>query len=126
MSVKIGNIVLDEHLQLYGLEESEDILVSQITSFDGTTDTMTMPRSSSRVLSLVATLDGDRLYGSFLLSQLHSIKSIAQSGQPTTLEHHRGIFNVLVESVTNVVPVFDLVDPPDAAEYAATIIMREV
>lgn len=126
MTVKIGNIALDEHLQLYGLEESEDVLLSQLTSFDGTTEIMTMPGSGSRPLSLSASLDGDRLLGFFLLSQITAIKSVARAGQPVTFIHHRGTFTVLVESVTGVVPVIDLVDPPDDAEYAATINMREV
>ncbi len=126
MTIQLGNIILDDDLRLYGLEEAEDIQVSEMTSFDGTSDFLTMPRGTSRPLSLVASLDGEDLNGAFLVSQINAIKSIIQAGQPTTLIHPRGTFSVLVRRIEGFVNVDDLVDVADDDWCVATIIMSEV
>ena len=124
--IKIGNIELDDNLRLYGLEESPDLLVSQVISFDDTSTLQTMPAGNGRALSLVATREGVNYAGVFTLGQIKAIKSIAKARMATVLVHHRGTFNVLITGVSDVAIDGDLANPPDDEWCAATINMIEV
>lgn len=126
MTIKIGNIELDDNLSLSGIEESEDIVIQSTTAFDGTVDTLTMPGADKRPLQLSATLSGDTLLGSFTLGQITALKSVARASAPVVLIHHRGTYNVVLTGVVDVVAVHDVVDPSDTDLYAATINMLEV
>ncbi len=124
MTVKLGNIVLDDNLRLYGIEEAGDILIAEMEAFDGTNDFLTMPASEWIPLSLVANPDGDTVRGLFTLDQIIAIKSIIAAGQQTGLVHHRGIFEVMVRSVSNFVQVIDYADPAGNDWCTATINMK--
>lgn len=126
MTVKIGNIILDDNLRLYGLESADDIAISQYVAFDGSVDLLTMPAPNRRQLQLVATHEGNSVFGKFTLGQLQDIKVVASVGQPVTLTHHRGVFTVLILSVGEPVPVIDYSDPASDDWYTATINMIEV
>lgn len=126
MTVKLGNIVLDEDLRLDGLESAVDISVSQSVAFDGTVDILTMPAPVKRQLSLVASAGSGGPVGIFTLAQLQSIKAVAAVGMPVTLIHHRGTFSVLIIAVSDPEYVFDHANPTLGDWYTATINMIEV
>lgn len=127
MSVQLGNIVLDDNLQLLGIEEAEDLAVQELTSFDGTVDVLFAPAAASRHLSLVAKLDGSNVYGRFTMAQITAIKSMIPAAQPVTLTHQRGTFSVYVLAVTEFQLLKKYKSAPLESDWCvATINMIEV
>jgi len=126
MTVQIGSIVLDENLQLYGIETAKDIAVEQIGVMDGSSVFQTMSFGGGRSLSLTAAIYGDASVGVFLRSQLMAIKQLSAAGMPVPLIHHLGTFSVLILSTEDVIPVIDYADPRDDDWYVGSIQMIEV
>lgn len=126
MTVQLGNIILDNNLRLYGLEEAEDISVAQYVAFDGSVDVLLAPAQNRRSLRLVGNRDGSTVRGRYRLQDLEAIKSLARSGQAQELIHNRGVFSVLILSVTEPLAIIDKTDPTGDDWYTATINMIEV
>lgn len=126
MTVKIGNIILDDDLRLDGIEEAGDIVVSQYVAFDGSVDLLTMPPATQRQFSLAATPSGSGSVGAFTLAQLQAIKAVAAVGQPVTVAHHRGTFSVIITGIQEIVNIADHANPTADDWYTATITMIEV
>ncbi len=126
MTVKIGNIVLDDNLQLYGIETGRDIDVQQIGVMDGSSVFQTMSFGGGRPLALTASQDGDTSVGVFLRSQLMAIKDLAKAGQAVSFIHHLGTFSVLILSTEDVTPVIVYADPGDDDRFVGSIQMIEV
>ncbi|MBU1140879.1 MAG: hypothetical protein KKA76_18035 [Proteobacteria bacterium] len=127
MTVQLGSIVLDDNLQLFGIEQAMDIAVDQVVNLDGSSVLQTMVMGGSgRALAMVATQDGNTVGGVFLRSQIMAIKSLASGGQPVTLIHHLGTFSVLIISTEDISPVINYADPRDDDWYVGSIQMIEV
>lgn len=126
MTVQVGNIVLDDSLQLYGIETAKDIAVEQIGVMDGSSVFQTMQISGGRSLSLVASMEGDASVGFFLRSQLMDIKQLSASGMPVALTHHLGTFSVLILSTEDVIPVIVYADSGEDDRFVGSIQMIEV
>lgn len=127
MTVKIGNIVLDDNLYLDGLESSKDVAAAKYTSLGGETTVLTIPLSTAgRELSLGTKGTGNRVYGFFTLEQIEGLKAIAAGGQQTTLVHHRGVFTVLIVDTSDLAPDEVIVNPDPNQEYYGSIKLIEV
>lgn len=126
MTVRIGNVELNDNLRLRGIESAQKITVATTTAFDGTVDMLTMPAPNKRELRLEARRDGSRVEGYFTLAQLQVIDAITEAGQPTTLLHDRGTFNVLITGKTEPVAIFDYRNPQADTRYVCSINMLEV
>ena len=126
MTVQIGNIVLDDDLQLYGIETGKDIDVEQIGVMDGSSVFQTMSFGGGRSLALTASQDGDTAVGVFFRYQLMALKELAKAGQVVSLIHHLGTFSVLILSTEDVTPVIVYADPGDDDRFVGSIQMIEV
>ncbi len=125
MSVELGGVVLDDNLQLYGLETSTDIDVSQVITLGGLSVLQTMPREGGRALTLVAALDGNKTKGSYTIAQVRAVKALAELGTAVTLVHHLGTFSVLIVSTAEITPVFGYADNQDEEWYVGPIQLIE-
>jgi hypothetical protein len=103
MAVSLGAITLSDDLVLNGLETAPDIVVSQKRTLAGRSIIQTAPISGGRTL----TLSSER---HFTLAQVQAVKSLAALGQPVTLVHHRGTFQVLITATT--------LDPDDSGLHS--------
>jgi hypothetical protein len=120
MAVFLGAISLSDDLVLSGIETAPDIVVSQKRTLAGRSIIQTSPVSGGRTL----TLSGER---HFTLAQVQSIKAMAAIGQPVTLTHHRGTFQVLVTATALDPDDSGLHSNPTSAEwYSGDITLIEV
>jgi hypothetical protein len=103
MTVTLGALTLSDDLVLSGLETAPDLVVNQKRTLSGRSILQTAPISGGRTL----TMSGERHY---TLAQVQAVKALAALGQPVTLVHHRGTFQVLITATA--------LDPDDAGRHS--------
>lgn len=126
MTVSLGGIILDDDLRLDGLHSSAGIAGSARVTMGGIVF-QTMPMSSGKTLSLIATSDGDAVKGLFTQAQLDSLVALRDAGAPISLVHHlfTGLVFLTPESIA-VDQVMDYANPAADAWYVGTITMITV
>lgn len=127
MTVKLGNLTLDDNLRLDGLETAEKICATPYTSFDGTVDVLLMAGAQKRTIALYNTLNGNDYEGGvFTYGQIETIQSMAEAAVAVTLVHPRLTASVLVLSISDFASDSELANPDDDEWCAATINLIEV
>jgi hypothetical protein len=120
MATLLGALSLSDDLVLSGLETAPDIVVSQKRTLSGRSVIQTAPISGGRTL----TLSAERHY---TLAQVQAVKALAALGQPVTLSHHRGTFQVLITATALEADDASQHANPTAAEwYSGDITLLEV
>jgi len=114
----LGSVQLSDHLVLDGIENAPGIAWSQRRTVTGEPVVQVTPVSGGRKLTLSAE-------NHLTLAQVQAIKEIEAAGQPVTMVHHRGSFQVLVVGV-DVAPSIVHADPGPEDWYSGTITMIEV
>ncbi len=110
MSVTLDGIVLNDNLQLRGVEDMALVGVCVTRTIMGKTIITHAPAPAGHSLELTADQDDTRLRGVFLNFEIASMIDIRDNVETVALEHPRGNFNVKITAIT-VEPVFDVNDP---------------
>jgi hypothetical protein len=120
MATLLGALLLSDDLVLSGLETAPDLVVSQKRTLAGRSVIQTAPVSGGRTL----TLSSER---HLTLAQVQAIKALAALGQPVTLVHHRGTFQVLITATALDPDDSSLHSNPTSAEwYSGDLTLIEV
>lgn len=121
-STMLGNLKLSEHLQLRGTLDWARVQIGTKRTIDGLLLVdPSPPMQGGRPL----TLDGSE--GHFTVGQLKAALELQAAGQPVSLRHHQGQFDVMITGVTGPELWFmDAADYDDNDEIAAQINLIEV
>lgn len=122
--IRLGGIVLNNELRLYGLNATK-IAHSQRRTLLGESVLQVMPIDGGRNMELVATENGDKVEGFFTQSQIDAIEALSATGASVLLEHPRGSFQVLIVDFS-FTPVVDYVDPDSSDLSTGTVYLIEV
>lgn len=114
----LGGLSLSPDLVLTGLEASPGIIYSQRRTMSGVSVLQTAPVVGGRTLGLNSE-------NHLSLTDIQAIQALAALGQPVTLVHHRGTFNVLIIGL-NVEPVSLIANPDGTLWHSGEITLLEV
>lgn len=95
MSVTLGGVPLNSSLVLESVENSPDFAYSTQRTIGGNLAIQTSSLNGGRVFMLTTKSTGS-LMGMWCQSQIDQLKTIAAAQFPVTLDHPRGVFNVLI------------------------------
>ena len=126
MTVSLGAITLDDNLRLDGVLSQSSLAGSARPTMGGAClQTLTM--SGGKTLQLVATMDGNSVYGSYTGAQLAILAAIRDAGSPVTLIHHLGTWTVWIPpDGISVEQVDDYADPGADSWYVGTLTLITV
>jgi len=126
MTVSLGGITLDDNLRLDGVL-SQSSMAGNARPTMGGICIQTVAMSGGKTLQLVATNDGNSVYGPFTGAQLASLAALRDAGAPVALVHHLGTFQVWIPpDGISVEQVFDYADPGATDWYVGTITLITV
>lgn len=117
MPMALGAITLDENLILDGLETAP-VRVNQRRTLAGRPITQAAPAPGGRTLIL----SGEHYW---TYDQATAIRALSGLGQPVTLSHHRGSFQVLIVSI-ELEPSITYANPSGSDWLSGSVTLLEV
>lgn len=125
MTVSLGGIALSEDLTLDGVVNQPNALLQADQTLGGSVAISWISRSAGRELILQSVNSGNSISGFFTGEQVSQIMEFRDTVQAVTLEHHLGIFEVVVVEL-GLSPATGTVNPTNDSWYVGTVQMIEV
>lgn len=116
----LGDLALSPHLRLRGPHEWVSVNIEEKRTLDGRHLWFTDTARGGRPL----VLDGSG--GHFTVGELAAIRALQARGEPVTLTHHSGVYQVLIRDIEGVDLPIDYADYKDADWVSAQINLIEV
>ena len=116
----LGDIELSPHLRLRGRHEWCAANIEEKRTIDGKHLWFADSKRGGRPL----VLDGSE--GHFTVGELAQIRELQARGEPVTLTHHSGTYNVIIAGIEGVELPIDYADYKDADWVSAQINLIEV
>jgi hypothetical protein len=117
MTVSLGGIALSDHLVLdIG---GAGVAFSQRRLIGGSSCVQVNGNSGGRQLTLGGV-------NHWTLEQVDQVRALEAAALPVTLIHHRGIFQAVITSTTDLKPMRAYANPIGADRYSGTITLIEI
>lgn len=117
MPVTLGTITLSDSLILTGLDTAP-VRVNQRRTLAGRSVTQAAPMPGGRTL----TLSGENHW---TYDQAAAIRTLAASGQPVSMVHHRGTFQVLIIGI-ELEPSINYANPSGSDWLSGSVTLLEI
>jgi hypothetical protein len=125
MTVSLGGIVLSDSLTLPGIHSRRKIATDVRQTLGGLGVVQHAPIQSGEAITLSAEGGGGRVRGYFTTAQVESIEALEALGEPVTLVHHLGSWQVVIIG-KDLAGIDNFLDPDGDDLYVGTITMIEV